>query len=156
MRRPKPLIALSSAATAALAVAAFAGTAGATSSSTIVTTAKTSLGTILVTSTGRTLYLDTGDKPPKFACTGGCLKAWPPLKAVGTLKARGSAKAALLGTAKGPAGKVVTYAGHPLYTFVSDKKAGQTTGEGVNNFYAVSPSGAKVTKFKAPGGGQGY
>src|SRR5262249_37162672 len=123
----------------ALAIAAAPGAQA--SSSTVGTTKATSLGAILVPSSGRTLYFDTGDKPPKFACTGGCLKVWPPLKAVGTLKASGSAKQSLLGTTKGPAGKVVTYHGHPLYTFVSDTKGGQTNGEGQNGFYAVGPSG---------------
>jgi predicted lipoprotein with Yx(FWY)xxD motif len=144
-------------AAAALAAAGLAGAAQA-GSTTVVTTKSSSLGTILVTSAGRTLYLDTRDKPPKFACTGACLSAWPPLKAVGSLKAAGSAKRSLLGTSKGPAGKVVTYAGHPWYTFASDSRSRPTSGEGVNGFYAVSPSGTKVTshKFKPPSGGQGY
>ena len=153
---------------AALAAGAFAAVAHASSPSTLVTTAHTSLGTVLVTSSGKTLYLDTGDKPPKFACTGSCLKAWPPLKAVGTVKAAGSAKASLLGTVNGPAGKMVTYNHHPLYTFVSDTKSNPTSGEGQHGFYAVSPAGSKVTKsttttttttshkFTSTGGGQGY
>ena len=154
---------------AGLAAAAFAAVANASSPSTVVTTAHTSLGTVLVTSTGKTLYFDTSDKPPKFACTGSCLKAWPPLKAVGTVKAAASAKASLLGTVNGPAGKTVTYAGHPLYTFASDTKGKPTSGEGQNGFYAVSAAGGKVTKsttttttttsshkYKPPSGGQGY
>ena len=84
-----------------------------------------------------------GDKPPHFACLGGCLKAWPPLKATGTLKAGGGAKQADLGTVKGPGGKMVTYKGHPLYTFVSDTSANPTSGEGVNGFFVVSPSGSQ-------------
>jgi predicted lipoprotein with Yx(FWY)xxD motif len=154
---------------AGLAAAAFAAVANASSPSTVVSTAHTSLGTVLVTSSGKTLYLDTGDKPPKFACTGSCLKVWPPLKAVGTVKASGSAKASLLGTVKGPDGKTVTYNGHPLYTFVSDTKGNPTSGEGQHGFYAVSAAGAKVTKsttttttsstsskYTPPKGGQGY
>jgi predicted lipoprotein with Yx(FWY)xxD motif len=42
----------------------------------------------------------------------------------------------------------VTYAGHPLYRFLSDKNAGDVTGQGLNAFgapwYVVSPSGAQV------------
>ena len=153
---------------AGLAAAALAAVANASSPSTVVATGHTSLGTVLVTSAGKTLYLDTGDKPPKFACTGSCLKEWPPLKAVGTVKAAGSAKSSLLGTVKGPAGKTVTYDGHPLYTFVSDTKSNSTSGEGEHGFYAISPAGGKVTKstttttttttstkFTQPGGGQG-
>ena len=143
MKRLKLLLALSS---LGLAGTALAGAAQAGTSSTVVSTKQTSLGTVLVNGSGQTLYLDTGDKPPHFACTGSCLKAWPPLKAVGTVKATGSAKASLLGTTKGPSGKVVTYHGHPLYTFASDKKSNPTSGEGQNGFYAVSTAGNKVTK----------
>ena len=87
-------LAIASAGVIALASAgvAFGSSAHASGASTTVTTKKTALGTILVTSTGRTLYLDKGDKPGHSACMGGCLSAWPPLKAVGTLKAGGAAE----------------------------------------------------------------
>ena len=129
------------------------------SGTTVVTTMKTSLGTILVTSSGRALYLDVGDKPGHPACTGGCLSIWPPLKASGTPKAAGAAKVADLGTTKIAGGvEQVTYKGHPLYTFASDSKRGQTSGEGENGFYAVSPSGSKVAKSSSSssGGGSGW
>ena len=51
--------------------------------------------------------------------------------------------------------KQVTYKGHPLYYYISDTKAGQTTGQGSNNFGAlwwlVSPSGAAITKSVSGG-----
>jgi len=145
MTRLKLFIALSSLGSLGLVSGvALASTAQASASNTVISTKQTSLGTILVNSSGKTLYLDTADKPPHFACTGACLKAWPALKAVGTVKAAGAAKAALLGTTKGPAGKTVTYNGHPLYTFVSDSTSNPTSGEGQHGFYAVSPAGAKV------------
>ena len=139
-------LAMSIVAVLATAAVAFASSAHTSTATTVVETHHTKFGTILVTGSGRTLYLDTGDKPPKFACTGGCLSAWPPLKAVGKVTAKGSAKAALLGTVKGPGGKMVTYKGHPLYTFASDASAGQVTGEGVGGFYVVSAAGAKIVK----------
>ena len=42
----------------------------------------------------------------------------------------------------------VTYAGHPLYRFVQDRKPGQTNGEGSQAFgagwEALSPAGKKI------------
>jgi secreted repeat protein with Y-X4-D motif len=44
----------------------------------------------------------------------------------------------------------VTYGGHPLYTFVGDKRAGQTTGQGLNNFgagwYVLGANGQKIDR----------
>ena len=141
-------IVLVAVAIAALALTASAfGTPAHSSAATVVTTKNTSFGTILVTSSGQTLYLNSHDKPGHPSCTGGCLSAWPPLKASGTPKASGSAKASLLGTTKIAGGaKQVTYKGHQLYTFASDTKSSPTNGEGVNGFYVVSPSGAAITK----------
>jgi predicted lipoprotein with Yx(FWY)xxD motif len=155
-------IVLVAVAIAALALTASAfGTPAHSSAATVVTTKSTSYGTILVTSSGQTLYLDSRDKPGHPACTGGCLSAWPPLKASGTPKASGSAKASLLGTTKIAGGaKQVTYNGHQLYTFASDIKSSPTSGEGVNGFYVVSPSGAEITKSpaakKKPSSSPGY
>jgi hypothetical protein len=54
----------------------------------------------------------------------------------------------------------LTYNGHPLYTFVNDKKPGDTNGEGISAFggswFAVSPAGAKVAPRSQPQGGGGY
>ena len=51
----------------------------------------------------------------------------------------------MLGTTKIAGGiKQVTYNGHPLYTFASATK--DTSGEGENGFYVVSPSGKKIIK----------
>jgi hypothetical protein len=49
---------------------------------------------------------------------------------------------------------------HPLYTFVNDRKSGDTNAEAVNAFggssFAVSPAGAKVAPPSQPQGGGGY
>ena len=155
MRYLKLLIVVSSAATLVFAGVAFGNGAHASAASTTVSAKKTSLGTILVTSAGKTLYLDKADKPPHFACTGGCLSIWPPLKANGTLKAAGGAVASDLGKVKGPGGEQVTYKGHPLYTFVSDTKSAPTSGQGQNGFYVVSVSGSMITKSTKATAGSG-
>jgi predicted lipoprotein with Yx(FWY)xxD motif len=42
----------------------------------------------------------------------------------------------------------VTYDGHPLYRYAGDDKAGQTRGQGLDQFgagwFVVSPSGHKI------------
>jgi len=102
------------------------------------------LGPILVNSKGFTLYDFHKDKGGKSACYGACAKVWPPL--TGTPKAEKGAKASLLGTVKRTDGTTqVTYAGHPLYTYVGDSQPGQANGNDFSQFgaqwYALTPSG---------------
>jgi predicted lipoprotein with Yx(FWY)xxD motif len=115
-----------------------------------VRVAKTRLGKILVNSRGRTLYLFKKDSGTKSACFGACATAWPPLRASKPTVGRG-AKASLVGTTRRSDGKPqVTYNGHPLYTFIKDKKSGDTTGEGFTAFggrwFVVSPAGKQVSR----------
>jgi predicted lipoprotein with Yx(FWY)xxD motif len=136
--------------TLAMAGTAFGESAHASGAAAVVKTTHSSLGTILVTGSGETLYLDSAG-----ACTGGCLSIWPPLTTSGKPKAEGSAKAADLGTTKGPGGVMqVTYAGHRLYTFAS--AATGTSGEAEGGFYVVSPNGSKVTKSTKTSGSTGW
>jgi predicted lipoprotein with Yx(FWY)xxD motif len=142
------------AAVAALALAA-AGVAAAaavtTSSSGTVTLHKTKLGSVLATRAGMTLYLFKVDKNGKSACYGQCATYWPPFLKKGKLTAGTGLKAKLLGTTKRKNGtRQVTYAGHPLYLFKLDKKAGQVAGQGQDFFggkwYALSSAGRAITK----------
>ena len=93
MKRLTLMFALAGAVALAGAGAAIGHTAHASAAAVVVKTRQSKYGPILVTGAGRTLYLIVGDKPPHFACTGGCLAAWPALKATGPLKAQGGAKA---------------------------------------------------------------
>ena len=126
-------------------------------SGTVVSAASTKLGKALVTSSGRTLYLFAKDRNGRSACTGQCASFWPPLLTSAKPRAGSGIKASLLGTTKRSNGRLqVTYDHHPLYTFVKDKAKGQTNGEGVDAFgahwYAVSPSGGKITPKRASSG----
>jgi predicted lipoprotein with Yx(FWY)xxD motif len=112
------------------------------------------LGVVLVNSKGRTLYMFVRDKQKKVTCTSkACTVIWPPLKIKKGQKptAGGAARKSLLGTDKSPDGyRVVTYNHWPLYTYFTDKKPGQATGQGVNNsggkWFVLSPAGAVVRK----------
>jgi predicted lipoprotein with Yx(FWY)xxD motif len=134
----------------AIAVGA-AGAAAAGGGKAAVQVRATSLGRILVDSQGRSLYLFEKDKGGKSACYGQCAKFWPPLLASGKPVAGAGAKSALLGETRRTDGmNQVTYAGHPLYRFLKDKKAGQTKGQNLDAFgaewYVLSPAGKKIEK----------
>jgi predicted lipoprotein with Yx(FWY)xxD motif len=131
---------------AAAAAVAFAGTAAGGAR---VAVAKTHLGRILVDSKGITLYDFPPDKGTTSVCYGACAALWPPLITHGKPIAGHGVRASLLGTTKRKDGKLqVTYGGHPLYYFVTDRKPGQTTGQGLNQFgapwWVISPAGKEI------------
>jgi predicted lipoprotein with Yx(FWY)xxD motif len=108
------------------------------------------LGQILVDEEGKTVYLFLRDTGTASTCYTDCAKFWPPVVTTGAPVAGSGAQASLLGTTKRTDGTTeVTYAGHPLYYFLNDKKAGDTAGQGVNGFgalwWAISPAGAAIT-----------
>ena len=127
-----------------------------------VTVRTTSLGKVLVDQNGRTLYLFEKDKRGMSACSGSCAQFWPPMLARAKARAGARVKRSLLGAIRRRDGRrQVTYAGHPLYRFSLDVRAGQVKGEGLDDFgahwYAVSPAGAKIMKPKpTKGSGSGY
>jgi predicted lipoprotein with Yx(FWY)xxD motif len=150
MPRTKLFTALVAATVIAAIAAGFAFAHGsATTGGATVAVAKTRLGSILVDGKGITLYDFVLDKRGKSACYGSCASYWPPLLTKGKPVAARGAHAALLGTTKRRDGTLeVTYAGHPLYYWIGDKKPGQTTGQGINQFgapwWVLSPTGAEI------------
>lgn len=103
----------------------------------VVALRKTTLGRVLVDARGRTLYLFKKDRKGMSACDAACAKFWPPLVSRSAPLAGAGVHKSLLGQSKRKDGRSqVTYAGHPLYTFLGDKAAGQTSGEGLTNFGA--------------------
>lgn len=144
---------------AALVVTAVALAAGdgaskaakSTASVSVSTRSVAGLGVVLVNSSGRTLYMFVPDKQKAVTCFTTCAKIWPPLKLPTGAKtvAAGSAKASLLGSdADKAGGRVVTYNGWPLYTYLGDTKAGVATGQALNVngglWYVLAPSGAVI------------
>ena len=157
----RPLLPAGLAVSAVAAVAAISGCGGSTATSTAkpaaastpqaasVGTRSTPLGTVLVDAQGRTLYLFEKDKGSTSSCYGGCAGAWPPLTTGAKPDAAGGASAGKLGSAKRSDGTtIVTYGGHPLYTYVGDAAPGDTKGQGLDQFgaewYVLAPSGAKI------------
>jgi predicted lipoprotein with Yx(FWY)xxD motif len=123
--------------------------------------ASTGLGDVLVDRQGRTLYLFARDAGTTSACTGACAVNWPPLRVRGTpLVGSGGQPSDVGTTARHDGISQLTYKGHPLYTFVNDKKPGDTNGEGITAFggswFAVSPAGDKVVSHSQPQSGGGY
>ena len=140
----------SAAASSSPASPATGSPASASTTGTVITAHAGSAGTFLTNGSGRAVYLWAKDGMNMSACSGACAAAWPPVPATGTLTATGGAKASDLGTITRSDGtKQATYDGHPLYYFVGDSAAGQTNGQGSDNFGAkwwlVAPSGAEIT-----------
>jgi predicted lipoprotein with Yx(FWY)xxD motif len=105
--------------------------------------------TLLTTTGGRTLYTLSVEKHGKFVCTAesGCTGIWHPLTIAAGVIPQGPVK---LGTVSRPEETVqVTYRGLPLYTFASDKKAGQVKGEGLKDvgvWHAATVSASKPSR----------
>ena len=109
----------------------------------------TPLGQILVDGNGKTLYFYAADKSAMSTCYGDCASVWPPLLTGGSPVAGQGINQSLLSTTTRTDGShEVVYNGHPLYYFVSDKQAGDTTGQDISSFgaywYVLSAAGAKV------------
>jgi predicted lipoprotein with Yx(FWY)xxD motif len=97
--------------------------------------ADTSLGKVLTTKDGMTLYTFANDKEPgKSACNGPCATNWPPLMA----KADATPVGKWTVITRNDGAKQWAYDGMPLYAWIRDQKAGDTTGEGFNNVWKVA------------------
>jgi len=114
--------------------------------------AKTGVGPLLTNGSGRTVYMFTKDGRNKNRCgrVSGCELTWPPVITNGRPTAGPGVKASLLSTITISGGRhQVTYAGHPLYTYVGDFGPRQTDYIGTPQFggtwYGVNATGGKVT-----------
>ena len=91
---------------------------------------------MLTGSNGMTLY--TFDKDPagsgKSVCNDACATNWPPLFAMNSDAASGDYSIVTRDDGK----KQWAVKGKPLYYWVKDQKAGDKTGDGVNNVWHVA------------------
>ena len=107
------------------------------------------LGMILVDSNGMTVYDFHKDKGTTSSCYGPCAEGWPPVLTEAEPEVGNGASSSKLGTTERKDGTMqVTYAGHPLYTFVADKKPGEANGNDVSAFggqwYALKGNGEEA------------
>lgn len=159
MARPAPAVA----APLAAVVLLVAGCSGASASSsaaqapatqstaTIKTATVAGLGRILVDAKGRTVYMFPPDHQRSVTCTSRCAAVWPPVTIAdhATPTAGPGVHADLLGSVPNPGGgRVVTYHGWPLYTYIEDSRPGQATGQALDRngglWYVISPSGTVI------------
>lgn len=106
-------------------------------------------GQILSNGRGRALYLFTADQGKGSNCSGDCATAWPPYIVKSNPVAGPGAKAGKIGTTTRSDGRLqATYAGHPVYFYVSDNEPGEVLCQAVNEFggywYVLRASGKAV------------
>ena len=101
---------------------------------------KEGIGKYLTDAKGKTLYWFKKDSPGKSACAGPCIERWP-LYFRDQVAAPKELKAGDFGTiAREDGKKQTTFRGYPLYYWMNDKQAGDTTGQGVNEvWFVVNP-----------------
>jgi len=110
-------------------------------------------GSILVDANGMSLYVFMADTQNGGTSTcgddDGCAAEWPALVSDGDPVAGEGVDASMLGTITRDDGTTqVTYNGWPLYLFEEDTAAGDTNGQGLDEFgglwFLVSPSGEAI------------
>ncbi len=105
-------------------------------------------GRVLADRKGEAFYLFDKERAQRSECYGDCATAWPPVLTKGQPRAGRGATQSKLGTTRRRDGsRQVTYAGHPLYYYVSDSP-GNILCQNVDEFgglwLVVKPSGKPV------------
>jgi predicted lipoprotein with Yx(FWY)xxD motif len=110
----------------------------------------TAYGRALTDTRGFALYLFTHDRSASSTCYDNCATAWPPyIVKRRPVSAHGRAHSSLISSVRRRDGRLqVTYAGHPLYYYVGDKRAGQVLCQAVTEFggtwYVVAADGHAI------------
>ena len=127
----KSLAVIAALALGALALSPSLATAQAASPMATATTAK---GPTLVDAKGMTLYVFDRDTVGKSACNAACATNWPPALAAANATATGDWTI----VTRDDGGRQWAYKGRPLYGWSKDTKAGDVTGDNVNNVWRVA------------------
>jgi predicted lipoprotein with Yx(FWY)xxD motif len=97
----------------------------------------TTVGSILVNGRGFTVFAFTRDSRNHDRCAAisGCTSIWPLVTTRGTPTVGPGVRRRLVGAIELAGGqRQVTYAGHPLYTYIADSGPGDTSYVGVSQF----------------------
>ena len=82
-------------------------------------------------------------------CNGSCAAHWPPLLGSSAQSSGAANDAQVATTTRGDGTTQITYAGHPLYYYAGDAKAGDTKGQGLDldggKWWLVAPSGKPIS-----------
>jgi predicted lipoprotein with Yx(FWY)xxD motif len=98
----------------------------------------TKFGSIMTDSLGKSLYFFSLDANGTSGCSGDCIAAWPVFYKE-HLTIDTSLKAADFGViTRADGSKQTTYKGWPLYYYAGDAKAGDITGDALNNVWFIA------------------
>jgi predicted lipoprotein with Yx(FWY)xxD motif len=139
------LAACSSSSKASSPASSAARTTVSAASSATVSVRHTHLGNVLVNSAGRTLYRYDKDTAGTSKCTDACTTVWPPLAVSGTLTYGANLRPAMFSTITRPDGtKQLAVNGSPLYTYSGDLRPGDTSGQGLGDFFVAGSNGNMI------------
>jgi predicted lipoprotein with Yx(FWY)xxD motif len=109
------------------------------------------LGYYLADADGMALYVYARDTAGVSNCAGQCAANWPPVMVDAAALAAISGIAGEFGTTmRAEGGTQLTYNGWPLYRWVRDTAAGETTGQAVNNVWWIANVNPIVTTVRGP------
>jgi len=94
---------------------------------------------VLTGKNGMTLYSFDKDSNGQSACYNQCATLWPPA-AVGDASGKAFGE-----TVRNDGTKQLTWKGKPMYYYINDKKAGDTTGDNVGNVWHIVKPVAKTS-----------
>ncbi len=103
---------------------------------------------IVTTARGMTLYTFDKDTDGVSACYDSCAAKWPPYLTSEATPAQAATK-----SKRKDGSEQWVLNGSPLYTWVGDKQAGETTGDGVGNVWHTA---RLSSRYKTTGYSSGY